>query len=213
MLGESVDPKKANAQLISDLTQRLEDQNPSGNETPLVVSICGESGSGKSVISKAMELALKQKGYSTFVLHMDNYFQLPPREISQKREESLLSVGPQEVNLERLDRQIKSIAQGEPSITLPTINFKDNKMAEITVSLPPDLQYLLVEGTYVSLLKNTQLKVFIRRNYMDTHIHRSARMREPQTELIEKVLNIEHNIVSQFVCSADIVINKSFLID
>lgn len=208
MLGENVDIKKASPQLIESLYKRTVDQKI--DQRPLVIGVYGESGSGKSVIARALAEKLQNHGFHSFVIQMDDYFVATPKEISRRRSENLDVVGPEEVELNLLAHHIGQIKEGATDLVLPQVNFKEDTKNEVQIVFPQPLDFVLVEGTYVGSLESIDLKVFISRTYKDTHIHRTARMREPQTDLIERVLEKEHQIVQTLAKEADIVVNKEF---
>ena len=208
MLGEKIDTSKASKILIDDLVKVISPVTKVSK--PAIIAFCGESGSGKSVTAKATMQALVEKGLVVYLLQMDDYFRLPPQPTSELRQKSLLHVGPDEVDLQLLDQHIELIKLGHRDFELREMHFKGNQLWMRANDIPKKLDILIVEGTYVSLLEHVDKRIFLQRTYEQTHIHRTARMREPQTELIEKVLKIEHGIVKEFVKMADYVINNKF---
>ena len=71
---------------------------------------------------------------------------------------------------------------------------------------------VIAEGTYTSLLKHVDRKVFIARNWLDTLDHRKKRNRgnEIGDPFIEQVLTIEHKIIAGHKQLADFVITKEY---
>ncbi len=209
MIGEKIDISKVSNQLLNDLVgiaERSKEVSPSTT----VISFYGESGSGKSVTAHALEHALEKRGHKVLLFQMDDYFKLPPKLNSQAREKDINHVGPQEVDLELLDNLVLSLKNGQTSIKRPIINFIENTVSQEQVELDSPLDFVIVEGTYLYLLKNDDIKFFIERTYQDTHVHRVSRMREPHTELIQKALEIEHSIISVQSNRANYIISKDF---
>ena len=68
----------------------------------------------------------------------------------------------------------------------------------------------IAEGTYTSLLQQVDRRVFIARNRLDTMEHRMKRGREDFDPFIEQVLEIEHEIISQHLALADVVITRDY---
>ncbi|MCB0356537.1 MAG: hypothetical protein KDD40_05995 [Bdellovibrionales bacterium] len=209
MLGENIDPHKANKDLVTHLSDMFFG-SLNQYSRPLVLAFCGESGSGKSVIATATLNSLRQKNISVYMLQMDDYFLYPPVITSQKRQENLANVGPHEVDLNLMDEHILQIKNGKRDFQLREMHFAENYLTLKENDISLNLDVLLVEGTYTCLLQNVDKTIFLSRTYEQTHIHRVARMREPQTDLIEQVLLREHNIVKNFASKADIIINDKF---
>ena len=71
---------------------------------------------------------------------------------------------------------------------------------------------VVAEGTYTSLLKNVDTRVFIARNRLDTLEHRKKRNRgkEVGDPFIENILKIEHKIIAGHKQLADFVITKEY---
>ena len=74
------------------------------------------------------------------------------------------------------------------------------------------VQVVIAEGTYTSLLKNVDAKVFIARNRVDTLAHRQKRNRgnEVGDPFIENVLKIEHKIIAGHKQLANFIITKDY---
>ena len=53
-------------------------------------------------------------------------------------------------------------------------------------------------------------KIFIERTFSDTKSVRCARSREQYDPFVEKVLQIEHEIISQLKSKADMLISKDY---
>ena len=79
-------------------------------------------------------------------------------------------------------------------------------IAEETVSLE-GVNVVIAEGTYTSILEKIDFRAFIDRTYHDTLKHRKKRARDPaEGEFINRVLEIEHEIISAHKARADIVL-------
>jgi uridine kinase len=73
-----------------------------------------------------------------------------------------------------------------------------------------DFDVLIAEGTYTSLLKYVDLRVFIDRDYHKTLEARKRRARDTFEPFIEDVLRREHEIISQHRELADVVIPEAY---
>ncbi len=174
---------------------------------PLALSIAGESGSGKTSIAYCLVELLLERNHTCILLGQDDYFKIPPRDNHSKRKETLAWVGPGEVRLKLLDRHIMMIKKGrKPHIRKPLIYFDENRIGYECMEAS-GLDVVIVEGTYTSLLRNTDLKVFLRRDYQKTKKDRMQRGRDPDSELMDKTLEIEHREISNHEKYADLVLD------
>ena len=182
------------------------------SEGVFCINISGESGCGKSTLALALDMVLREKGLNLYVFHMDDYFLLPPASNHQNRVLSLDNVGPHEVNLALLQENIEDMKAGKNAIVKPLVHYKENRIENIIVSTE-DIQVIIVEGTYTSLLSDIDCKIFIDRDYKDTLAQRKGRAREPITPFIESVLELEHKIISSHKVLADIIIDKNYKVE
>lgn len=173
------------------------------------ITVGGESGSGKSTLSLAVEEILKENGYKSFIFHMDDYFKLPPKDNHDQRVEDISNVGPEEVNLELLQDHLDQCRKDAETINKPLVHYRENKIREVIVEME-DVNVVIAEGTYVSLLENIDCKIFMLRNYVDTYEDRVRRARDPIIPFNEEVLKIEHKIVREHRNLADILVDSQY---
>lgn len=181
-------------------------------QTRFVITVSGESGSGKSETAKAIGDALRSKGINSVILGQDDYFVLPPKSNDEKRRADDTWLGPHaEVHMDLLNSHILSARNNEDQITKPLVDYTNNSITNESVSLI-DVRVLIVEGTYTALLRNVDCKVFIDRNRLDTYEHRAKRNRgnEVNDPFIEEVLKTEHKIIAGHRYLADILISKDY---
>lgn len=177
----------------------------------MAVGICGESGSGKSVTAFALKKVFDENGIRSFVIQMDDYFKLPPKSNHENRLKSFENVGPHEVHLDLIQENIKAFKDGSMTVKKPLVHYQDNSVTEETVNTE-NIDVLIVEGTYVLRIDEFDFSIFIDRNYKDTYEKRMERNRDEQSDFVEKVLDIEHNIIRQFKEKADIILGKNYQI-
>jgi uridine kinase len=175
----------------------------------IVIGIAGESGSGKSITAKGLELALNKAAVETLTIHQDGYFNLPPLTNHEKRVKSLENVGVQEVNLDLLQTHVDAFKAKEEKIEVPIVDYNNNTLSKILVNLEK-VNILIVEGTYVLGLNNLDWRLFLARDYIQTRETRQKRSREKWTSFIEEVLKKEHEIITKYKDQADIVIDQNF---
>ncbi|MCK5827285.1 zeta toxin family protein [Candidatus Bipolaricaulota bacterium] len=177
--------------------------------TPYVISIAGESGCGKSEMAQALADELTRYQLKSVILQQDDYFVCPPVTNDSRRREDICRVGPQEVQLDWIDRNIGAIVDGADSIEKPLVFYEEDRI-EIEEVNVHGCRVVIAEGTYTSLLKNTQLRIFIDRTYIQTFATRRQRAREATNSFIEHVLQLEHDIIKRHKTRADIVINSDY---
>lgn len=173
------------------------------------VSIAGESGSGKSEIAEALAEALSRENIRCLILQQDDYFVYPPKTNENKRREDITWVGPGEVLLDLMDKNLEDIKNGKDEIVKPLVIFEDDRAIEETVSLK-GIDVVIVEGTYTTVLQNVDQHIFIDRTYEDTRAARAERAREAQDAFLETVLEIEHDIISAHKARADIIVTRDY---
>lgn len=177
-----------------------------------IITVSGESGSGKSEMAKAISDELKSNNIQCRVFAQDDYFILPPKSNDQKRREDNAWLGPHvEVNLSLLNQHILEALNNGELITKPLVNYSENSISQESVNLE-GVKVLIVEGTYTALLRHVDCKIFISRNRLDTLEHRKKRNRgnEGNDPFIENVLEIEHKIIAGHRFLADIIISKDY---
>jgi uridine kinase len=177
-----------------------------------VVTVAGESGCGKSETGKAIADELAKFGVKSVVLGLDDYFVLPPKSNDLKRREDPEWLGPHvEVKLDVLEQNLMDAIQGKGEIVKPLVDYESNSIEEEIINLD-GIKVLIAEGTYTSLLRHVDTRIFISRNWLDTFEHRQKRKRgnEVGDPFIEQVLRVEHKIIAGHQHLADILITKDY---
>ena len=202
--------RRAATEIVSHLIQDI-----TKKKTRYIITVAGESGSGKSETGKAIADELDKFGITSVLLGQDDYFVLPPRSNDAKRREDPEWLGPHvEVKLDVLEQNLVSAIQGEKEIIKPLVDYDSNTIEDEIINLD-GIKVLIAEGTYTSLLKHVDTRIFISRNWLDTLEHRQKRKRgnEVGDPFIEQVLSIEHKIIAGHKQLADILITKDFRVN
>ena len=177
------------------------------------ISVAGQSGAGKSETAMAIALALAGHGIESLIFQQDDYFIHPPKTNDATRRADISWVGTQEVRLDLMDEHLAAFLEGADEIEKPLVDYHDDAIGS-EVMEPGSAQVAIADGTYTTLLKEVMCHVFIDRDYLDTRAHREKRRRD-DSELdpfIDRVLEIEHEIISSNRALADIVVNKDYSI-
>ena len=185
-------------------------QEIQSKKTRYTITVAGESGSGKSETGQALADELAKTGIKAVVLGQDDYFVLPPISNDAKRREDPSWLGPHlEVRLDVLEKNLQDAIAGAEQIQKPLVDYHADRIEEEIIDLR-DVKVIIAEGTYTSLLKHVDTRIFIARNRIDTLEHRKKRNRgdEIGDPFIEDVLKIEHKIIAGHRQRADFVITK-----
>jgi uridine kinase len=183
-----------------------------GRNRRTTISVAGESGSGKSEMGAALIEAFAALGIGGVVLGQDDYFVLPPRSNDRARREDIGWVGPNEVRLELIDEHLAAARSGASSIQKPLVVYANDAIEQERISLG-DARLVVAEGTYTTLLRNIDTRVFIARNRLETMDARVRRAREPVDPFIEEVLKIEHEIIAAHRSRADVVLDRDYRVE
>ena len=175
------------------------------------ISVAGESGSGKSETARAIAEALAEQGISSAIFQQDDYFVHPPKSNDRTRRRDIGWVGPREVRLDLLDGHLQAFLADAKSIEKPLVIYETDTITSEEMAVG-NVRVAIAEGTYTSLLDEVGTRIFIDRDFSETRAHREKRKRD-KSELdpfIDRVLIIEHEIISAHKSRADIVINADY---
>ena len=199
--------KAAARKIVPEIIEKIKSK-----ATRYTITVAGESGSGKSEMGKSIADELEKLGIKSVLIGQDDYFVLPPKSNDAKRREDPEWLGPHvEVKLDVLEQNLKDAIQEKSEFTKPLIDYNKNLIEKETINLD-GIKVVIAEGTYTSLLKSVDTKVFIARNRLDTLEHRRKRNRgdEVGDPFIEQVLVTEHKIIAGHKQLADFVITKDY---
>lgn len=199
--------RKAAAAIVPVLVPRIEQ---SGRFT---ISVAGQSGAGKSETAMAIAQGLEERGLRCVVLQQDDYFVHPPKTNDATRRADISWVGTQEVKLDLMDKHLAEFLAGAAEIEKPLVDYHEDSVGT-EVLQPGDARIAIADGTYTTLLKEVMCHVFIDRDYLATRTHREKRRRDASEldPFIDRVLEIEHQIISAQKALADIVVNEDYSI-
>jgi len=209
MIGDKLILKPYHYPPAKDIYRHIQPEIEQHSPLPYFLSISGESGCGKSTLSIALKEVLNKQGIKSHIIHMDDYFHLPPTSNHLQRLDDINHVGPQEVDLALMQQHLAAIKSGATEIIKPLIHYKENdKRKEIFYT--EGLQVIIVEGTYVALLEELDCRIFMLRTYRDTKENRMNRARDPISPFIEEVLQIEHSIIKQHQRLANLLVDLDY---
>jgi len=203
-----MDPhKQAASVIVTQIITRIK-----AKKQRTTIALAGESGCGKTETAKALVAELDRHGVSSFILGQDNYFYLAPIENDTMRKKSHEWLGPhKEVNMKLLDRTLSAAIKGKNTIDLSHIDYDTNIKTIEKIDIER-IKVIIVEGTYTSLLKHIDYKIFIDADYNDTLKYRKLRNRgnEVNDPFVENILETEHKIIAGHKFLADFIITKDY---
>ena len=175
-----------------------------------VISVAGESGAGKSEVAEALGRCIDPTRGSVLVMQQDDYFVHPPISNDAVRRSDIGWVGPGEVRLSLMDTHLRAFRDRE-TVLMPMVRYQEDRIDEEEVDLST-FEFVIAEGTYVSLLQEVDIRVFITRDFHATRAHREKRRRHASEldPFIDRVLEIEHEIIAAHRARADILIHEDY---
>jgi uridine kinase len=204
MLGDILlitdDHRKAADQIVDRLGDIKADK--------FVIAIGGESGSGKSELAHVIARRLKDKGELTKILHIDNYYKVPPRERTEwRKKHGMESIGLSEIHWDLINQNIAEFRESKQAV-LPCIDLLTDQEDKLITNFE-GIKYLIVEGLY-PLKADADLRIFIDLTYHETKKAQVLRGKEPQNEYRRQVLEREHQVVQSLRPLADLIVTRDF---
>ena len=192
--------KKAAEQIV-DRLGRIESDK-------MVITIGGESGSGKSELAHVISRRLKDKGELAKIVHIDNYYKVSPQERTEwRKRHGVESIGLSEYDWDLINQNIAEFRESKEAV-LPCIDLLTDQEDRLITNFE-GIKYLIVEGLY-PLRADADLKIFIDLTYHETKKAQILRGKEPQNEFRLQVLQREHEVVQSLRPSADLLVTKDF---
>ncbi len=198
----------ANEATIRQLAARVAGAlGPVPPEGVLTVAVCGESGSGKTTLARALAAHYRSSDLAPVILHLDEFFRLPPRRNHLKRVDDFAWIGPGEVRLELLADTVAAIRGGASSVTVPRMDWTTDveESTDIDVS---GCRVVIVEGTYSARVQGMDEVVFLARTHEDTTEARRSRNREAGDDFNRRVLAREHELIAPLRHHATVVVER-----
>jgi uridine kinase len=206
MIGDSIIPQPFHTAAARDVFAVLETCTP----PRATIGISGESGAGKSEIAFELSRLFEDAGRKPFIFQQDDYFRLPPETNDSTRRRDISWVGLGEVDLIRMNADVGHFKNSaDDPLSKPLVIFAEDRISEEIVDLSP-FDLAIVEGTYVATLDNLDFRIFLDRSFEETIHHRRERARDKIDEFSERVLEIEHDIISTHKALADVLVNNDY---
>lgn len=202
MLNDVVTINKKHTKAASTLFERvLRDRKPK-----FIVTISGEVGTGKCEIAHELGRQLLEAGITVKLLHLDNYYIIPPSERQQWRKTNgIEKVGYDEYDWKTLNGNINDFRMGTKSV-LPIVDLFTQKVDLLHTDFQ-EIDLLIIAGLYSIRIKQSDLRVFIELTYEDTWDDQHTSRKEVLDDFRIEVLKQEHKAVQSLKPLADFYID------
>jgi len=210
MRGDSIIVESHHRKAADQVVEKLLD-NITSADSLVALTVSGESGSGKSETAQAIADRLAREGIEATILQQDDYFVYPPRTNDQTRRKDISWVGPQEVHLDKMDANIRDIRTGASEIEKPLVIYEEDRIETETLAVGHP-KVIISEGTYCTRLTEPEVHIFIDRTFEQTRAHREKRARHASEldPFIDRVLQIEHELISAQKAIAHLVVTPDY---
>ena len=202
MLNDVVTIEKKHTNAASTLYDRvIRDRKPK-----FIVSISGEVGTGKCEIAHELGRKLIEDGISVKLLHLDNYYYIPPRERQDWRKKNgLEKIGYDEYDWNNVNRNIDDFRMDLKSI-VPVVDLFTQNVDQLHTDFK-GIELLIIEGLYSIKINQSDLRVFIELTYEDTWEEQNMTHKEKLDDFRMEVLKHEHKAVQSLKKQADFYID------
>ena len=180
----------------------------------LTIAIGGESGSGKSEIAHVIAMNMFKYPYNlkSFILHFDDFFNLPRTERNvHRRKTNFNHVGLKEIELDDLKHIMINFKKDAGLTLVPIYDIVSNTKHQLIVNFN-EIPILIIDGLYANHLK-ADYNIFIDRTYRDTKKFQAERGKEVMDEFRQRVLEAEHNAIKALRKNANYIITIDYTLE
>jgi uridine kinase len=171
-----------------------------------IITITGEVGVGKCEVSHVLGKLFKNKGVMVKIIHMDDYYKIPPAmRTDWRKKHGTRRVGFEEYDWEMINRNIDDFRNNRKS-ELPSVDLMNDQVDKLITDFDK-IELLIINGLYSIKIDSADLKVFIELTYKDTFDEQKATGKEPLDEFRLKVLQREHEVIQTLKSEADFYVD------
>jgi uridine kinase len=159
-----------------------------------VVTISGEVASGKCEIAQVLARLYKKDGLKVKILHMDDYYLIPPEERTEwRKKHGIDKIGYDEYDWKRINQNVDDFTANLKS-SIPCVDLITLQVDELITDFK-GVDILIINGLYSVMLDKANLRVFVELTYKETLKEQLAEQKEEMDEFRMKVLEREHKVV------------------
>lgn len=185
---------------------------PLFQEKKTVITISGESGTGKTEIAKLLQADLWNLfSIRAKVIHVDDYYKVTwQRRTAWRKLRGLDIIGCDEINWEKLKSVIKTFKSDAKKLYAQKIH-KFTDSIEYVIANNRNIDVLIVEGLYAgcpcqNMEKYLDYNVFLEGSVKETKEFRLKRKKEVMDSFRDLVLKKEHEAIQKIRKTAHLVI-------
>jgi len=202
MLNDVVTIEKKHTNAAATLFERVvHDYKPK-----FIVTISGEVGTGKCEIAHELGRKLIEAGKSVKLLHMDNYYIIPPLErLEWRKKNGLGKIGYDEYDWNTINQNIDDFRMNKKSV-MPIVDLFTQQVDQLYTDFN-GIDVLIIAGLYSIKINQSDLRVFIELTFEDTWEEQLTTHKEVLDDFRIEVLKHEHKAVQSLKTLADFYID------
>jgi uridine kinase len=175
-------------------------------KSKFIVTISGEVGTGKCEIAHELGRKLVEAGISVKILHLDNYYNIPPLERSEwRKKNNLKKIGYDEYDWNTVNQNIDDFRLNNKSV-MPIVDLFTQEVDHLHTDFN-GIDMLIIAGLYSIRINQSDLRVFIELTYEDTWDEQMVTHKEVLDDFRLEVLKQEHIAVQSLKPLADFYID------
>ena len=204
MIGDTLNIEQHHIDKASHISKIIVEHNKS----PIIVTIEGFSGSGKSEIVQEIHKYLYKRGIKSFSISNDDYYLIAPNERNKNREETGV-IGHKELNWNKINKILKAFKNRSIAYIQEYHLYSDKFLhTEFNFS---GINVFIFEGLYAGYVNKKDISFFLDANYSQTYRFRKTRGKEnPDDKFRKQVLKLEAEEIRIQKDKADYVIPYTF---
>lgn len=175
-------------------------------KSKFIVTISGEVGTGKCEIAHELGRKLVETGISVKLLHMDDYYIIPPLLRQEWRKKNGLDkIGYDEYDWNTVNQNIDDFRMNKKSV-MPVVDLFTQNVDQLNTDFN-GIEVLIIAGLYSIKINQSDLRVFIELTYEDTWEEQELTHKEVLDDFRKEVLKHEHKAVQSLKNLADFYID------
>jgi len=171
-----------------------------------IIAISGEVGVGKCEIAHVLGRKLVQEAIHVKLLHMDNYYIIPPLErMEWRKKNGIDKIGFEEYDWHKINSILDDFMNNRKSV-IPIVDLFTQQVDQLHTDFN-GIEVLIIEGLYSIRVAQANLRVFIELTYKDTWEEQMMTQKEVLDDFRIEVLKREHTVVQSLNKTADFYID------